>query len=259
MTKQPWPQSTIEEIVESEAQMVRTAAERFGNHYRAAWATSLLLSRCVASIDHTRLHFGRYHALTKKHHTLAVLSIVRLHKAQAMMNLRQALEAGCAAAFAIANPEDEHFFKLENDLVKSPQKLTDKRYRWLEKNFKSKSDLMKWKKDLINTNHAHTNIVSSESIFQINGTGSLADAPFFDREDDYFVKGDLWLASTIALELADWFFGINKGLNVIVFAPDFVDEVQALAKQVDTLQAEIKATERFKIANAKWGVKANEQ
>jgi hypothetical protein len=255
MAKQAWPQSTIEEIVESEAQMVRTATERFGEYYQNAWATTLLLSRCVASIDHTRLHFGRYHALTKKHHTLAVLSIVRLHKAQAMMNLRQALEAGCAAAFAIANPEDQHFFKLENGLVNSPQKLTDKRYRWLEQNFKSKSDVIKWKKDLINSNHAHTNIVSAESIFQIDGRGSQADAPFFDREDDYFVKGDLWLASTIALELADWFFGINKGLNVMAFAPDFIDEVQELATQADALQAEIRATERFKAANAKWGLR----
>jgi hypothetical protein len=30
----------------------------------------------------------------------ALLSIVRLHKVQAMMNLRQVLEAGAAAAFA---------------------------------------------------------------------------------------------------------------------------------------------------------------
>jgi hypothetical protein len=117
MATHAWPQSTIEETTESEARMVRAAADRFGDYYRNSWAASLLLSRCIASIDHTRPHFGRYHALTKKHHTLAVLSIVRLHKVQAMMNLRQALEAGCAAAFAIANPEDEHFFKLENGLV----------------------------------------------------------------------------------------------------------------------------------------------
>ena len=40
----------------------------------------------------------------------SVLSFVRLHKVQGMMDLRQALEADCAAAFAIANPEDDHFF-----------------------------------------------------------------------------------------------------------------------------------------------------
>jgi hypothetical protein len=40
---------------------------------------------------------------------LALLSTLRLHKVQSMMNLRQTLEAGAAAAFAIANPEREHF------------------------------------------------------------------------------------------------------------------------------------------------------
>jgi hypothetical protein len=75
-------------------------------------------------MKHSRLHFGRFLALTKKHHILAVLSLVRLHKVQAMMNLRQTLEAGCAAAFAIANPEDGHFFKIDqHGIVTSPQKL----------------------------------------------------------------------------------------------------------------------------------------
>jgi hypothetical protein len=48
-----------------------------------------------------------------------------------------------AAAFAIANPEDEHFFKIDQQgFVISPQKLRDKRYRWLDENFKARSDLV---------------------------------------------------------------------------------------------------------------------
>jgi hypothetical protein len=35
---------------------------------------------------------------------LALLSTLRLHKVQSMMNLRQVLESGASAAFAIANP-----------------------------------------------------------------------------------------------------------------------------------------------------------
>jgi hypothetical protein len=72
------------------------------------------------------------------------MSAVRLHKVQAMMNLRQVLEAGAAAAFAIANPEDRHFFKVDaNNIITSPTRLAEKRYRWLEKNFKSGSDAIK--------------------------------------------------------------------------------------------------------------------
>lgn len=247
-----YPQRTVGEIAESEAAMVHDAAERFGDHFRNAWACSVLLSRCVVSMKHSRLHFGRFLALTKKHHILAVLSLVRLHKVQAMMNLRQTLEAGCAAAFAIANPEDEHFFKIDqHGIVTSPQKLTDKRYRWLDQNFKTRSDGIKAKKELINNNQAHTNVIMADSIFQMDDTGELANAPFFDIEDNYFVKGDLWLTATIALELADWFYGINKGRDVIEFAPGFVDEMQALAKGTDSLRAEMVETDRYKAAMAK--------
>jgi hypothetical protein len=232
--------------------MVRTAAERFGNFFLNAWGCSVLLSKCVVSVDHTGLNFARFHAVLKKHHTLAVLSLVRLHKVQAMMDLRQALEAGCAAAFAIAKPENEHFFKADqHGIITSPQNLTDKRYRWLDQNFKQRSDGIKAKKKLINDNHSHTNIVSSESIFRIDDTGELINAPFFDIEDTHFVKIDLWLAAGIALELMDWFYGINKGRNVIAFAPSFIDEVQRLAEATDALRAEMVATDRYQRVLAK--------
>lgn len=247
-----FPQSTLEEITESEAQMVRTAAERFGTFFLNAWECSVLLSKCVISVDHSRLNFARFHAVLKKHHTLAILSLVRLHKVQAMMDLRQALEAGCAAAFAIAKPEDEHFFKVDQyGIITSPQSLTEKRYRWLDQNFRQRSDGIKAKKKLINDNHSHTNIVISDSVFRIDDTGQLINAPFFDIEDAYFVKTDLWLAAGIALELMDWFYGVNKGRDVIAFAPGFIDDVQRLAKTTDALRAEMVATERFKAAMEK--------
>jgi hypothetical protein len=123
-----FPQSTLEEITESERQMVLTAKERFGNHYLNARASSVFLSRCVVAVDHDRMNFGRFLALMKKHHMLALLSVVRLHKVQAMMNLRQVLEAGAAAALAIANPEDSHFFKADaNGIITTPSKLAEKR------------------------------------------------------------------------------------------------------------------------------------
>jgi hypothetical protein len=247
-----FPQSTLEEITESEALMIRIAAERFGDYFFNAWECSVLLSKCVVSVDHTRLNFARFHAVLKKHHTLAVLSFARLHKVQGMMDLRQALEAGCAAAFAIAKPEDEHFFKIDqHNIITSPQSLTDKRYRWLDQNFKQRSDAIKAKKKLINDNQAHANVVMSDSIFRIDDTGELVNAPFFDIEDAHHVKTDLWLAAGIALELMDWFYGINKGRDVIAFAPGFVDDVQGLAKATDALRAEMVATDRYKAAMAK--------
>jgi hypothetical protein len=142
-------QSTLEEVIASERQMLLTAGDRFGKYWTTARESSIFLSRCIAAFDHDRMNFGRFTAIMKKHHMLAILSTVRLHKSQAMMNLRQAIEAGASAAFALANPEDKHFFEWVNGLIQLPKKLPGKRYHWLDKNHKQLSDAIKAKKDSI--------------------------------------------------------------------------------------------------------------
>jgi hypothetical protein len=69
----------------------------------------LSLCVCVEEVNPDRMMFGRFFSLMKKHHMLALFSTPRLHKLQAMMNLRQVLEAGASAAFAVAHPEKDHF------------------------------------------------------------------------------------------------------------------------------------------------------
>jgi hypothetical protein len=111
--------------------------------------------------------FGRFFALLKKHHLLTLLSTLRLHKVQAMMNLRQVLEAGAAAAFAIANPGVEHFAETNsNGILDLPQELTKRRYQWLAKHFPAASEAIKRKKELINNSTAHANIVSTGPFFR---------------------------------------------------------------------------------------------
>jgi hypothetical protein len=162
-----FPQSTFEEIVESERSMVIAARERYGAFYAHARDCSVFLSRSVVAVDHDRMMFSRFFALMKKHHMLALLSTLRLHKVQSMMNLRQVLESGAAAAFAIANPRLEHFADVDpQGLLDPSQTLTKKRYQWLEANFRSKSDWIKEKKEQINLSTAHANVVSTESVFR---------------------------------------------------------------------------------------------
>jgi hypothetical protein len=169
-----------------------------------------------------------------------------------MMNLRQVLEAGAAAAFAIANPEQRHFAETdEQGLLDPSQELTKRRYRWLHEHYRSISDWIKSTKERINMSAAHANIVSSGSTFRVSDAGDLIDAPFFDIEDDYFVKADLWQTASIALTLMDLFYGVNQGRNVIAFYPDFAASVGRLAQATDVLLTEMKATDRFRRGLAK--------
>jgi hypothetical protein len=248
-------QSTLEEIIESERLMLLAARERYGSYYDHARTCAIFLSRSVTAVDHDLMMFSRFFSLMKKHHMLALLSILRLHKVQAMINLRQVLEAGAAAAFAIANPKLPHFADTDKQGLLDPsQALTKKRYQWLDENYRQKSDWIKGKKEQINLSTAHANIVSSESTFRVAEAGDTINAPFFDIEDEYTVKADLWMTGSIALTLVDFFYGVNQGRNVIEFCADFTRHVGRLAQENEALVAEIRSTDRFKRAQQKFGL-----
>ena len=253
-----YPQSTLEEIIASERLMILDAPKRYGQHYAHARATTVYLSLCVESIELDRADmFGRLFSLMKKHHTLSIFSTLRLHKVQAMMNLRQVLEAGAAAAFAIANPETRHFVDVDDFGIMDPsQKLTKMRYAWLDKNYSSKSEWIKSTKERINSTAAHANIIGGDSTFRMAEDRTAASAPFFDIEDEYFVRTDLWLISSVAITLMDFFFGVAgnvalAGRSVLDFRSDFQQTIQALAAESDRVLAEIKASDRFQRAMQK--------
>jgi hypothetical protein len=254
-----YPQSTLEEIIDSERALLVDAPKRYGQHYKHARATTVYLTLCIESIEFDRAEmFGRLFSLMKKHHTLSVLSALRLHKVQAMMNLRQVLEAGGAAAFAIANPETHHFVDIDAFGIMDPsQKLTSKRHKWLDQKYQDKSAWIATTKDRINSSAAHANIISGDSTFRMADDHSAASAPFFDVQDEYFVKADLWLISSVAITLMDLFFGVagdvgRTGRSVIDFRSDFQHTVQGLAAENNELLAEIQASKRFQIAMKKF-------
>src|SRR5260370_35753064 len=135
-----FPKGTIEEIVESERLRLLSAEERYGKFYAHTRGVSVFLSLCVDAIDPDRMMFGRFHAHMKKHHMLALFSTLRLHKVQAMMNLRQVLEAGGSAALPISDPQKNQFLGIyQPDLLAPSHELTQKSDARLPKNNKKKS------------------------------------------------------------------------------------------------------------------------
>jgi hypothetical protein len=240
----------FKQVVESERLMVLTAPERYGMYYTHAFEASAFLSNFIKSLDGDRLVFGRFYSLIKNHHLLALLSTVRLHEAQSTMNLRHVLEAGACAAFAIAKPDSSHFVTTDSQgLLNSSKKLTGKIYSWLDENYPDGSKNIKAMKDIINASTAHANLVFTGSNFREN-EGSIS-SPFFDYEDIYFVKTDLWRIGKIAISLLDLFYGVNQGLNVINFVDDFHVRLDALVMQSKAIHAEMTSTDRYKAAAMK--------
>lgn len=252
-----YPQKTLEEIVDSERAMVLDGDARYGRHYKHAHAATFYLSCCVISIERDRSDtFGRLYSLMKKQHMLAFLSALRLHNVQAMMNLRQVLEAGAAAAYAIAHPKVEDFVDIDEfGIMGATQKLARKRYRWLDENYPA-SKWIKEKKDLINSQTAHANMVSGDRTFRVVNGGKGASNPFFDIEDEDFVKTDLWLIGSVAIMLMDLFLGVaddvaRSGRSVVGFRADFEQTILGLASESKALCAELTGSARGKAAMLK--------
>jgi hypothetical protein len=258
MAAASFPQSTLEEIWDSERRMLEMAKDRFGEYWTHARGCTVFLSRCITSFDVSRMMFGHFFAHLKKHHTLALFSAARLHKVQAMMDLRQVLEAGASAAFAIANPEQEHFVDVDEQGILDPsQPLTRKRYAWLDSNYPDKSKWIADTKKQINESAAHANLVSANNVFRVNDAGDFASTPFFDVEDDYYIKTDLWLISCVALTLMDFFYGVNLQYKAIEFVGGFSDTVQRYAAANTALRDQMRQTDRYKAAVSKYGLPAN--
>ena len=238
-------QRTIAEMVESERRMVLEAHERYPGYYSHAEEAVHFLSNFIKSIRADRWIFGSFLSQVKKHAMLALFSTVRLHRVQAMMDLRQVLEAGTAAAFAMVHPEHEHFVTInEKGLVDAPSQLTKRRYRWLDDKYPKSSASIKGQKDLINSSMAHPNLVAADSNFR--ASDDTFDAPFFDREDEHFVKTDLWMIGDIAIGLMELFYVVDEDRGDITFVDGFLARLNKLQDATRKLRAEMMASERYK-------------
>src|SRR5262249_9318896 len=165
-------------------------------------------------------------------------------------NLRQTLEAGACAAFAIANPDPKHFVVAAQFDLLYPVPA-GKRYSWLDQHYPAGSAAIREAKAQINATVAHANLIATHAVFRPNYDENWFHAPFFDVEDEHFVKTDLWQIGQAALTLMYYFAEINEGRNVIKFVDNFFLLIHALRQRNNTLRAEMMATERFKRAEAK--------
>lgn len=233
--------STIEEVLDSETKMVIGGAKRYGAYFTNADGFNELLNNFILSVDLDRNIFVAFLSKLRKHHTLALFSTVRLHSVQAMMNMRQVLESGERAAYAIANPNDKDFTDIdEQGIMDFPDRLDQKRYKWLEVNYKASSDAIRNMKKSIDRSYAHSNLANAYNTFQFNEAAGRFDTFLFDIENKRRVKRDLWMIGNVAMGLMYLFYGINKNHGVIKFIDDFIPRLKDLENQNHKLKIELR-------------------
>ncbi len=244
-------QDTIGDIIESEKQIVLHGAECYGDYFINASEFSNLLNSFIKSIDGpTKFIFVAFLFQIRKYLTLALFSAVRRHHIQSSMNLRYVIEAGQWAAYAMGNEEQEKFCsKDENGIILIEEKHEKAMYQWLDNNFRVKADETKRLKKIISGAGAHSNIVYAFQNFEMKPFHNAGfKTTFFDPEDDYRIKTDLWFVANTALGLLDLFYGVNQKYKVFQVADDFDAKFQQLVTENNRLRAEMMDTDRFKNA-----------
>ncbi len=244
-------QSNLKEIINSEHQLLIDAPKDYGDFFSHALQSVKLLQSFVVGIKDEGWLFISFLAHIRKHHLLAFLSTIRRHHVQTVMNLRQVLESGVSAAYSLANPEPKDFVETTPEgLLDVPENLKKKRYKWLKSNYPKGPQAIKAMKDQMQLS-SHSNLVDTHRTFKYTNIGTLVqlETPFFDLENQFQIKGDLWSLANIVMGLMDLFYGINQKANNVAFSDAFVSELQALDRENKRLKEIMMSTRKFKKAD----------
>ncbi len=237
--------NTLKDILEKEHLLASDAVDKYEDDLNNVMGFHRLLNTCIDSAGADANIFMIFMNQVKKFHLLAVISFFRQHRVQGLLNLRQVLEAGALAAFALENTELNSFVKKNCDgYVDVPKKLRSKVYKWLEENYLDKSNFILNMKGTINNLPAHANIIYAMQNFAFTNGQYRYD--FFDGEDAYLIMGDLWTAGNIALGLMDLFYGVNLKTKNLVFSKKFVKELEELEIRNHNIKGKLFKSQRFK-------------
>lgn len=241
---------TLNDIINSEHQMVIDGEKLYGSFYKNALDFYQLLQDFITQVSAEKLIFCIFFNQIRKHSLLAILSTLRRQDTQAMMNLRQVLEAGALASYSIAKGDWDDLIAEDNeDMFKKSEKYKDDAYKWLEENYKKGSDAIQTMKRLINKSSAHNNVIMAHRSFNFNSKEKVAETPFFDIEDDYLTKTALWQAANIIMGIMDLTYGVSQKYKGLEFTEDFTKRLKTLESTNNKLKAEMMANKRYKNAS----------
>ena len=120
-------------------------------------------------------------------------------------------------------------------------------YKWLDDNFKIKADETRKLKGMISRAGAHSNITYAFANFKMKPANEPGfKTAFFDPENDYWIKTDLWFVANTALGLLDLFYGVNQRYKVFKLSDNFEPKFKHLVDQNNQLKAEMMKTENYR-------------
>lgn len=223
-------------ILAEESRLLQVADEQRDDYLNFALAMFQVLSENSSiKVGTENWIFPFFLTQVRKHIGLALLSVVRRHHIQAMLDLRQAIEAASWMLYAVVNTEQSAFFETDD---RNAAKVTDgqkrRMYGWLDQNYSQGSKSLKQMKDHINESCAHASIVYAENNF------NPADFSFsfFDQEHARQQNSNLFFIGTCTWQILDLLYGINQTHKKIIFSTDFLPLMRSLKPMMEKLRDE---------------------
>lgn len=243
---------TLTEIIEGEQDKALNALNKYGENFAHNLRVSQFLENFLADLKTPQDIFLRFYFSMRNFYLLTLFSIIRLHKVQASLNLRQLIEYGTDAAYSIAFPDMKGFAETDKyGIMDSTQDLKNKRYKWLNKNYKATSEAILRIKEPIQVS-SHSNIVDTNRGFKclLAENHTQIETSYFDFDDDYMEKASLWQLANTALAIVGLCYEINLNYNKIEILSNFAEEHAVLMQENQEIKDKFTQTERFKDADA---------
>ncbi len=186
MNDPPLLTTTLQALLNEEHQRTVNAQERLGAIVPIALQGLAIMSTSVVSVSAENGVIAAFMLAIQKSVTLAFMSYIRAHTAQAEFNCRQAIEFTALAAYMLANPDIELLDHSDpaNPSFPPRKKLADKAYKWMAIAEPELSGFLKDFKDRINDSTAHASIYVTHLTIDMDSLTDDGDAfigSFFDN------------------------------------------------------------------------------
>jgi len=179
--------------------------------------------------------FSLFLTQVRKHAGLSILSVARQHHVQALLDLRQTIEAATWMLFAMEHKEPTAFFMVDERGAATVTDAHKNRMRkWLDDGWSAGSSSLKTMKKAINGTCAHADVTYALNNFNTENFSFT----FFDQMDGPMKRSDFFFIGTCLWQIMDLAYGINQKHKAIEFSAEFVPTMKSLKAHMERLRTE---------------------
>lgn len=236
---------SLVDISETENKLIAEAKDKYGKVYENAENLVFLLWDFLKSAEADAWIFVSFLSQVQKFATLSLLSTLRHHNAQSLMNIRQIFEASVLATYSLHERDDKtYYYKDEHDVACVKEDAKGKAYKWLDENYKTHSDSIKNQKGTINSMWTHSSILLTPFNFELKSDQKFSTS-LFDKEDDFHTKNDLCFLANSCWGLLDLFAKEITKTKMAKLSDDFVSKMTQYGKDNEELKKEFTENPRI--------------